>query len=120
MKKYVTFEDIKGLKSILARQLTDFKNKYKEYILFMQVGDFYEIYCDDAVETCRIITDLKLTKRTIEGFDIPMCGVPWHKGEDLANQLAINNKSVVLINQRKEEEKVVRELGRIITPATIT
>lgn len=120
MNGHVTFEDIKGIKSTLARQLTEFKNKYQEYILFMQVGDFYEIYCEDAVETCRIITDLKLTKRTIEGLDLPMCGVPWHKGEDLANQLAISNKSVVLINQRKDGEEVIRELGRIITPATIT
>lgn len=112
------FNELKKMKSSLISKYVEFKEKNTDAIVFMQVGEFFEIYCDDA-EYSSTNLDLKLTKRTVEGIDIPMCGIPANSGEDMANKLASLGKIVSIIKQKKEGDNVVRYLYRTITPASI-
>ena len=57
----------------MMRQYLSIKAKYKDEILFFRLGDFYEMFFDEAVEVSRIL-NLTLTKRN----DVPMCGIPYH------------------------------------------
>lgn len=110
--------DLKSINSPLIKQYNEFKDKYPDSILFMQIGEFFEIYNDDAV-FCSSKLDLKLTKRTVEGVDIPMCGIPAKVGDELANKLSSLGKIVTIIRQKKENDTVVRYVDRTITPATV-
>jgi DNA mismatch repair protein MutS len=91
--------------------------------LFFQVGDFFEMFFDDAVEASRLL-DLTLTSRQkIDGVPVPMCGVPLAAGELYFNRLAAMGHKVSVCEQESlpaPGEKVAkRRLSRIITPGTI-
>lgn len=115
----ITFEDLKTIDSPLINQYLSFKEKYNDYILFFQIGEFWELYCEDAILVSSEL-NLKLTKRTIDKKDIPMCGVPCHSGDGFSNQLAKAGHNVALVGQKKDGENITREIVRIVTPATIT
>ena len=87
-------------------------------ILFFRLGDFYEMFMEDAKEAARIL-DITLTKR----HDIPMCGVPFHAAEGYLAQLVDAGKKVALCEQIEDPAAakgiVQRAVTRIITPGTI-
>ena len=65
----------------LMAQYLEIKNEHKDYLLFYRMGDFYELFFDDAITASKAL-DIALTKRCkIREEDIPKCGVPFHAYE---------------------------------------
>jgi DNA mismatch repair protein MutS len=100
------------------KQFTDIKAKYPDSILFFRMGDFYEMFGEDAVIASQIL-DIALTRRN----NIQMCGFPYHATENHISRLIAANKKVVICEQFKSEEMVgkilQREVVRVITPGTV-
>ena len=100
-----------------------------DVILFYRMGDFYEMFFDDAVNAAAAL-DIALTKRgKHEGKDIPMCGVPVHASETYLQRLIKKGFRVAVCEQTedpKEAKKrgyksvVRREIVRVVTPGTLT
>ncbi|MEI7850942.1 MAG: DNA mismatch repair protein MutS [Kiritimatiellales bacterium] len=87
-------------------------------LLFFRLGDFYEMFMEDAKEAARIL-DITLTKR----HDVPMCGVPYHSAEGYLAQLIAAGKKVAICEQVEDPAAakgiVKREITRVVTPGTI-
>ncbi len=113
---------IKELSPMMKRYVL-MKEKYKDSILFYRLGDFYEMFFEDAVEVSKAL-DLALTSKSC-GLDekAPMCGVPYHAAETYIGKLISLGYKVAICEQVGEQvgkELMVREIDRIITPGTIT
>ncbi len=110
--------------SPMMEQFFEIKNRYKDYILFYRVGDFYEMFFDDAVTASR---ELQLT---LTGKDCgmseraPMCGVPFHSYESYAAKLVANGYKVGICEQVEDPKNakglVRRDVIKVITPGTVT
>lgn len=103
------------------KQYFDFKEQHKDAVLFFQLGDFYEMFGDDAVEVSRLL-DLTLTARN-KGSEneLPMCGVPLKAGSGYIAKLTNMGKKVVVaeqVSQPTGKGVVDREVTQIITPGT--
>jgi DNA mismatch repair protein MutS len=90
----------------------------EEIILFFRLGDFYEMFFDDAVRAASIL-DITLTKRN----EVPMCGVPYHAAASYLEQLIKAEVKVAICEQVEDASQakgvVRREVTRIVTPGTI-
>lgn len=105
------------------------KNAHKDYLLFYRMGDFYELFFDDAVIASKAL-DIALTKRgKHENVDIPMCGVPFHAYESYLAKLIRQGYKVAICEQMedpKEAKKrgaksvVKRDVIRLVTAGTLT
>jgi len=98
------------------------KKQYPGTILLFRLGDFYEMFWDDAIEASRLL-GLTLTKRgTMKDEDVPMCGVPYHAAESYIGKLLQHRKRVALCEQVEDARKAVgivkRAVTRVITPST--
>jgi len=112
----------------MMQQYLSIKSQHKDQLLFYRMGDFYELFFDDAV-TASTILDIALTKRgQHDGSNIPMCGVPFHAIEIYLQKLIKKGFSVAICEQletpqeaKKRSYKAIvrREVIRIITPGTI-
>ena len=113
-----------------TRQYLEIKNEYKEYLLFYRVGDFYELFFDDA-HTASKALDIVLTHRgTYMGQPIPMCGVPYHAYESYLAKLMNQGFKVAISEQTETPEDakkrggtkalVKREVVRLVTAGTLT
>jgi DNA mismatch repair protein MutS len=110
-------------------QYLELKAAHPDYLLFYRMGDFYELFFDDAVEAARIL-GITLTKRGKHaGQDIPMCGVPVHAAEEYLHKLIRAGRKVAICEQmedpaeaKKRGSKAVvrREVVRLVTPGTLT
>ncbi|HXH64012.1 MAG TPA: DNA mismatch repair protein MutS, partial [Mariprofundaceae bacterium] len=108
----------------MMQQYLRIKAEYADCILFYRMGDFYEMFFDDAVDAARVL-DIALTKRgKSNGEDIPMCGVPWHQAEGYLARLVAAGRRVAICEQMEPpgEAKgpVRREVVRVVTPGTLT
>ncbi len=107
----------------MMRQYLGIKAEYPDCLLFYRMGDFYEMFFDDAVEASRIL-DIALTKRgKSAGEDIPMAGVPWHQAESYLARLVAAGKRVAICEQMEPpggKGPVRREVVRVVTPGTLT
>lgn len=113
----------------MMAQYLDTKKAYPEYLLFYRMGDFYEMFFDDAIKASQAL-DIALTKRgKLNGDDIPMCGVPFHAYEVYLAKLIRNGFKVAICEQMedpKEAKKrgaksvVRREVIRLVTSGTLT
>lgn len=108
----------------MMRQYLDIKEKNKDCILFFRLGDFYEMFFDDA----RLVSeelDIVLTGRDC-GLEerAPMCGVPYHSCEGYIARLVEKGYKVAICEQMEDPSKtkgiVKRDVVRIITPGTVT
>lgn len=102
----------------MVRQYKAIKANYPDAILFFRLGDFYEMFFDDAIEASRVL-DLTLTQRAGN----PMCGVPYHACNAYLQKLLAQNYKVAICEQMTEPKSgkmVEREVVRVITPGTIT
>ena len=108
----------------MMRQYTDTKEKYKDCILFYRLGDFYEMFFDDAVTVSREL-QLTLTGKAC-GLEerAPMCGVPHHAADHYIKRLIEKGYKVAVCEQLEDPSKtkglVKRDVVRIITPGTVT
>lgn len=110
-------------------QYLEIKAQYDGALLFYRMGDFYEMFFDDAVAAAEAL-DIALTKRgKHEGADIPMCGVPVHSAEGYLLTLIRKGFRVAVCEQmedpataKKRGSKAVvrREVVRLVTPGTLT
>lgn len=104
-------------------QYQKIKNKYLDCILFYRLGDFYEMFGEDAQVASKIL-DIALTSREAgQGKRVPMCGVPFHSADNYIAKL-INEGYKVAICEQVEDPKVAkgivkREVVRIVTPGTL-
>ncbi|MBE6560157.1 MAG: DNA mismatch repair protein MutS [Ruminococcaceae bacterium] len=108
----------------MMQQYMEIKNQYKDYILFYRLGDFYEMFFDDA-KTVSAELELTLTGRDCgEAERAPMCGVPYHSCEPYIGRLIEKGYKVAICEQMEDPATakglVKREVVRIITPGTLT
>lgn len=110
--------------SPMMRQYVEIKSKHMDSILFFRLGDFYEMFYNDAVVASDEL-DLVLTKRANgEEEKAPMCGVPYHSCESYIARLVKKGYRVAICEQTEDPAKakklVKRDVTRIITPGTVT
>ncbi len=108
----------------MMQQYLRIKAEYPDAILFYRMGDFYEMFYEDAAEASRIL-DIALTKRgKSNGADIPMAGVPWHQAEGYLARLVAAGKRVAICEQMEPPDgkkgPVERAVVRVVTAGTIT
>jgi len=106
----------------LMRQYSAIKKEHPSALLFFRLGDFYEMFFDDAVVAAREL-EITLTSRNKEkGVAIPMCGVPYHAAEAYIAKLIRRGYKVAICEQmedpRQAKSLVRREVTRVITPGT--
>lgn len=103
----------------MLRQYAKWKRAYPDCLLFFRMGDFYELFFDDARKASRIL-DIALTSRD-PNREIPMAGVPWHSAESYIARLVQKGHKVAICEQVTEPDGrnlVDREVIRVITPGT--
>ncbi len=113
----------------MMAQYLEIKAQYRDALLFYRMGDFYELFFDDAVAAAAAL-DIALTRRgKHQGDDIPMCGVPVHSAEGYLLTLIRRGFRVAIAEQmenpaeaRKRGSKsvVARDVVRLVTPGTLT
>lgn len=94
------------------------KEKYPDTLLFFRLGDFYEMFYEDALTASKAL-DLTLTQRA----GTPMCGVPYHASETYIQKLISMNFKVAICEQLSEPKRgqmVERDVIRVVTPGTVT
>ncbi len=109
--------------SPMMQQYFEIKEKYKDYILMYRLGDFYEMFFDDALVVSKEL-ELTLTGRDCgEEERAPMCGVPFHKSDVYIGRLVERGFKVAICEQTEDPSLakglVKREVVRVVTPGTI-
>ncbi len=112
----------------MMQQYLRLKAAHPDVLLFYRMGDFYELFFDDAKRAARLL-DITLTKRgQSAGQPIPMCGVPYHAAEQYLARLVKLGESVAICEQigdptesaKSGKGPVERQVVRIVTPGTLT
>ena len=108
----------------LMRQYNAAKEQVGNALLLFRLGDFYELFFDDAIKAAREL-EITLTARNKEkGMAIPMCGVPYHSSESYIARLIQKGYRVAICDQMEDagpgKKLVRREVTRIVTPGTAT
>src|SRR4029077_12759459 len=108
----------------MMQQYLRIKADYPDTLLFYRMGDFYELFFDDAQKAARLL-DITLTARgQSAGKPIPMAGVPFHSAESYVAKLIRQGLSVAICEQMSEPKAgtgpVERQVVRILTPGTVS
>lgn len=108
----------------MMQQYLRIKAEHADYLLFYRMGDFYELFFDDAHKAAELL-DITLTARgSSDGQPIPMAGVPYHAADGYLSRLVKLGESVAICEQignpATSKGPVDREVVRIITPGTLT
>ena len=107
----------------MMKQYMKIKEKHQDSILFFRLGDFYEMFFNDALKASKIL-EITLTARDCgQAEKAPMCGVPFHSADGYIAKLIENGIKVAICEQVEEPNGngiVKREVVRIITPGTVT
>ena len=107
------------------RQYFDAKRQYRHALVFFRMGDFYEMFYEDALVASRAL-DLTLTSRSKDasGTAVPMCGVPFHAADGYIARLVKKGYRVAICEQVEDPKKakgvVKREVVRVVSPGTLT
>ncbi|UCD17921.1 MAG: DNA mismatch repair protein MutS, partial [Candidatus Zixiibacteriota bacterium] len=108
----------------LMRQYQAFKDKYPDKILFFRMGDFYEMFGDDAVKAAPILQIALTSRGQVNGRKIPLAGVPYHSADKYLARLLAAGEKVVVVEQvedpRSAKGIVKRDVVEILTPGTAT
>ncbi|CDN91876.1 DNA mismatch repair protein mutS [Agrobacterium genomosp. 13 str. CFBP 6927] len=122
-------EESRATATPMMEQYIEIKANNPGSLLFYRMGDFYELFFDDAVEASRAL-GITLTKRGQHmGHDIPMCGVPVHAADDYLQKLILRGYRVAVCEQvedpaeakkRGSKSVVKRDVVRLVTPGTLT
>ena len=106
----------------MMKQYFEIKNEYQDCILFFRLGDFYEMFYDDAITASEILEITLTGKDCGQEERAPMCGVPYHSAQTYIARLVKNGKKVAICEQVEDPKAVKgivkREVIRIITPGT--
>jgi DNA mismatch repair protein MutS len=107
------------------RQYFEAKRQYRHAIVFFRMGDFYEMFYEDALVASRAL-DLTLTSRSKDasGTAVPMCGIPFHAADGYITRLVKKGYRVAICEQVEDPKKakgvVKREVVRVVSPGTLT
>ena len=108
----------------MMRQYLDVKKNYPDSILFFRMGDFYEMFLDDAILASREL-EIALTSRSKgeDGEKNPMCGVPYHAADAYIDKLIAKGYKVAICEQLEDPATakgiVKRDVIRVVTPGTV-
>ncbi|TDJ28406.1 MAG: DNA mismatch repair protein MutS [Gammaproteobacteria bacterium] len=117
-------KDLKITHTPMMQQFLRIKAEYPETLLFYRMGDFYELFFDDAKKASRLL-DITLTKRgQSAGEPIPMCGIPYHAIDSYLGKLVKAGESIAICEQvgdpATSKGPVERQVARVVTPGTLT
>src|SRR5690554_6525655 len=107
----------------MMQHYLEIKEKYKDAVVLYRLGDFYEMFFDDAIEMSKVL-EITLTGRDC-GLEerAPMCGVPYHSAYSYIGKLIQNGYKVAICEQVEDPSQakgiVRREVIRVITPGTV-
>ena len=106
----------------MMAQYLKIKSQYQDTLLFFRLGDFYEMFYDDAIEASRVL-EITLTRRDAKKDPIPMCGVPYHSASGYIEKLISKGYKVAICEQMEDPTQtkgmVRREVVQVITPGTV-
>lgn len=107
----------------MMRQYLTIKEEYKDCFLFYRLGDFYELFFEDAKEVAQLL-ELTLTSRNKNAeIQVPMCGVPYHSAQRYINTLVEMGYKVAICEQVEDPKQakgmVKREVVQVVTPGTV-
>lgn len=107
----------------MIRQYKEIKDRYKDSILFFRLGDFYEMFFEDAVAASQVLNIVLTSRDAGKNERIPMCGVPFHSASVYINKLISEGYRVAICEQVEEanvsKSLVKREVVKVITPGTV-
>ncbi|HOM29986.1 MAG TPA: DNA mismatch repair protein MutS [Deltaproteobacteria bacterium] len=105
----------------MMRQYLEIKRECPDAVLFYRMGDFYEMFYDDAVEASRILGLALTTRDKGKEHPVPMCGVPFHSAQAYIHRLIKAGRKVAVCEQSEPEAGsrglMRREIVRVVTPA---
>lgn len=108
------------LETPMMRQYLEIKKQYQEEILFFRMGDFYEMFLEDAIYASRVL-QIALTKRQDK---IPMCGIPYHAAASYIHRLLKSGRKIAICEQIEDKNQATgkllqRQVVRILTPGSL-
>ncbi len=109
----------------MMEQYMEIKNQYQDCILFYRLGDFYEMFYDDAVTASKVL-EITLTKKNagVENEKAPLCGIPYHAVDSYLAKMVANGYKVAICEQVEDPKEakgiVKREVIQVVTPGTLT
>ncbi len=108
--------------SPMMKQYFDIKSSYEDTILFFRLGDFYEMFYDDAITASEILEITLTGKDCGQEERAPMCGVPYHSAQNYIAKLIKHGKKVAICEQVEDPKNakgiVKRDVIRVVTPGT--
>ncbi|MBF0239559.1 MAG: DNA mismatch repair protein MutS, partial [SAR324 cluster bacterium] len=106
----------------MMRQFYSIKKEHQDKILFYRMGDFYEMFGEDAVVAAKVLQIALTSRNKNSANSVPMCGVPYHAYEQYLNKLSAAGYKVAICEQTEDpalaKGLVSREVVRIVTPGT--
>jgi len=117
-------KDLKNMHTPMMQQYLRIKADHPDTLVFYRMGDFYELFYEDARKAARLL-DITLTKRgQSSGEPIPMCGVPYHAVDNYLGKLVRKGEAVAICEQigdpATSKGPVERKVVRVVTPGTLT
>lgn len=108
----------------MMQQYLGFKRQHPDLLVFYRMGDFYELFFEDAIRVARLLDITQTHRGQSAGQPIPMAGVPFHAVEQYLARLVKMGESVVIVEQigdpATSKGPVERAISRIVTPGTLT
>ena len=108
----------------MMQQYLGFKRQHPDLLVFYRMGDFYELFFEDAIRVARLLDITQTHRGQSAGQPIPMAGVPFHAVEQYLARLVKMGESVVIVEQigdpATSKGPVERAIARIVTPGTLT
>src|SRR4030042_5264242 len=115
--------DVEDLTPAL-RQYLQIKEQYPDCILFFRMGDFYEMFLDDARTASPILEVVLTTRDRNKENPIPMCGIPYHAADVYVAKLLKKGFKVAICEQMEDPSQtkglIRREVGRVVTPGLVS
>ena len=109
--------------SPMMQQYIDIKAQHQDCIVFFRLGDFYEMFMDDALEACRLLGIALTGREAGPAGRVPMCGVPYHAADTYLAKLIVHGKKVAICEQVEDANQakglVERQVVRIVTPGSV-
>ncbi|MEM9553160.1 MAG: DNA mismatch repair protein MutS [Acidobacteriota bacterium] len=108
----------------MLRQYLEVKAEHQDALLFYRMGDFYELFFDDAVEAAPLLEVALTARHKNTDKEVPMCGVPHHALEGYLGKVLALGRKVAICDQVEDPKEakglVKREVTRIVTPGTVS
>lgn len=107
----------------MLKQYYTVKSEYLDYILFYRLGDFYEMFMDDAIRAASLLEITLTTRGGVGEKKVALCGVPFHSVDQYLKKMIAQGESVAICEQTEDPSQtkgiVRREVVRIVTPGTV-